>query len=656
MSARAGGTELRVGIAGLGTVGAGTVRLLRENAELIAARAGRPVVAVAITARDRARPRAVALDGLDWYDDAGALATAPGLDVVVELIGGAAGAALDCVTASLEAGRHVVTANKAMIAHHGVRLATLAEARGVRLGFEAAVAGGIPVLKTVREALAANRFARVAGILSGTCNHILTTMRETGREFADVLEEAQALGYAEADPAADIDGIDTAHKLAILAALAFDRVVPFESVHVEGIRPIGALDIGFADELGFRIKLLGIARATADGIEARVHPCLVPVGSPLARVDGVYNAVVAEGDFAGRITLEGRGAGGGPTASAVVADLIDIARGFPCLPWGRAAASLETGTMLPILAHHGAYYLRLVVLDRAGRDRRSGGGAARCRGVAEKHAAAWTGAGRSRADRAGDARDERAGDARCRDADFRAGRRRAITTADQDRTGLEGRGQPRAPLGPAPRPAPTRSTAAMSDQTTRTPYYQASDRNLALELVRVTEAAAIASSRWMGRGKKNEADDAAVGSDAARLRHDRDRRDRGHRRGRDGRGADALYRREGRTRRAADGHRRRSARGHDADRERRPERDHHRGAGGVGQLPARAGHLHGEAGGRAGPAGGHPRPRCADRRRIARPGAGQAARDRRIGDVHARPGAARGTDRQGPRGGVRGSC
>ena len=357
---------LRVGIAGLGTVGAATVRLLRENAALIAARAGRAIVPVAVSARDRGRGRGVSLDGLEWHDSAEALATADGVDVVVEVIGGADGPALVCATAALAAGRHVVTANKAMIAHHGVRLAALAERRGVRLAFEAAVAGGIPVLKAVRESLAGNRLSRVAGILNGTCNHILTTMRETGREFADVLAEAQALGYAEADPAADIDGVDTAHKLAILAALAFDRVVPFEAVHVEGIRPIEALDIGFADELGFRIKLLGIARATADGIEARVHPCLVPAGSPLARVDGVYNAVVAEGDFAGRITLEGRGAGGGPTASAVVGDLIDIARNGTGLPWGRATAALATGPMLPISAHHGAYYLRLVVLDRPG--------------------------------------------------------------------------------------------------------------------------------------------------------------------------------------------------------------------------------------------------------------------------------------------------
>ena len=355
-----------MGVAGLGTVGAGVLRLLAENAATIERRAGRPIVAVAVSARDRARDRGLALEAMRWHEDAAAIAEDGDVDAVVEVIGGADGPALALAERALERGRHLVTANKAMIAVHGARLARLAEARGVALNFEAAVAGGIPALKVLREGLAANRFGRVAGILNGTCNHILTTMRETGREFADVLAEAQSLGYAEADPAADIDGIDTAHKLAILAALAFDREVDFGSVHVEGIRRIGGLDIAFARELGFRIKLLGIARATADGIEARVHPAMVPEASPLARVDGVYNAVVAEGDFAGRITLEGRGAGAGPTASAVVADLIDIARGRVDPPFGTAASALERGPMLPILAHHGAYYLRLVVLDRPG--------------------------------------------------------------------------------------------------------------------------------------------------------------------------------------------------------------------------------------------------------------------------------------------------
>ncbi len=363
-SGRAGGAPLRVGIAGLGTVGAGTIRLLRENAATIAARAGRPIVPVAVAARDRGRDRGIALDGLRWHDAAEDLATADGIDVVAELIGGADGAALRLVERSLGRGRDVVTANKAMVAVHGARLAAITRDTGAVLAFEAAVAGGIPVIKALREGLAANRFSRVAGILNGTCNHILTAMRETGREFDDVLREAQALGYAEADPAADIDGPDTAHKLAILATLAFDRAVSFDDVHVEGIRRIGGLDIAFAGELGYRVKLLGIARRTADGVEVRVHPCLVPAGSPLARVDGVYNAVVADGDFVGRVTFEGRGAGGGPTASAVVADLIDIARGHRPPFFG--ADATDAPPVLPILAHHGAYYLRLVVLDRPG--------------------------------------------------------------------------------------------------------------------------------------------------------------------------------------------------------------------------------------------------------------------------------------------------
>jgi homoserine dehydrogenase len=249
---------------------------------------------------------------------------------------------------------------------HGAELAARAERAGVPLAFEAAVAGGIPVIKALREGLAGNRIEAIAGILNGTCNYILTTMHERGGEFAEMLAEAQRLGYAEADPSLDVDGIDAAHKLAILAALAFGRPVAFEAVHVEGIRRVTALDIGFATELGYRIKLLGIARRTGSGIAARVHPCLVPQSAPIARVDGVFNAVVAEGDFVGRIMLEGRGAGGGPTASAVVADLIDLARGRATPVWGAASGALSTAPSVSIAAHVGAYYLRLMVLDRPG--------------------------------------------------------------------------------------------------------------------------------------------------------------------------------------------------------------------------------------------------------------------------------------------------
>jgi homoserine dehydrogenase len=253
-----------------------------------------------------------------------------------------------------------------MLAVHGAALAAAAEAANVPLAFEAAVAGGIPVIKAVREGLAGNHISRIAGILNGTCNYILTQMRERGREFADVLADAQKLGYAEADPSFDIDGVDAAHKLAILAALAFGRPVAFDAVHVEGIRRISALDIAFARELGYRIKLLGIARRNDGGIEARVHPCMVPAAAPIARVDGVYNAVVAEGDFVGRVMLEGRGAGAGPTASAVVADLIDLARNRLTPVWGADTAGLSNAPSVPMSSHTGPYYLRLMVVDRPG--------------------------------------------------------------------------------------------------------------------------------------------------------------------------------------------------------------------------------------------------------------------------------------------------
>jgi homoserine dehydrogenase len=357
---------LSVALAGLGTVGTGVLTLLRENAGIVAAHAGRPIAVTAVSARDRSRDRGIPLTGLRWYDDPVALAADPAVDVVVEVIGGSDGPARALIEAALAAGKPVVTANKALLAVHGAALAAEAERRGVALAFEAAVAGGIPVIKALREGLAANRITRVAGILNGTCNYILTVMRERGREFAEVLAEAQKLGYAEADPSFDVDGIDAAHKLAVLAALAFGRPVDFKAVHVEGIRHISALDIAFAGELGYRIKLLGIARRTEAGVEARVHPCMVPQTAPIARVDGVFNAVVAEGDFVGRVMLEGRGAGAGPTASAVVADLIDIARGRFTPVWGAASDALSHAPSVPMATHVGAYYLRLMVVDRPG--------------------------------------------------------------------------------------------------------------------------------------------------------------------------------------------------------------------------------------------------------------------------------------------------
>ena len=355
---------LSVGVAGLGTVGAGVLSLLRDNAEVVAARAGRPIAVVAVSARDRTRDRGVPTAGLRWYEDAAALAADAGVDVIVEAIGGSEGPARALLNAALAAGKPVVTANKALLAVHGAELAQAAERASVPLAFEAAVAGGIPAIKAIREGLAGNRIHRVTGILNGTCNYILTQMRERGREFAEALSEAQKLGYAEADPSFDVDGVDAAHKLAILAALAFGRPVDFGSVHVEGIRHISALDIRLAEELGYRIKLLGLAAQTEAGVETRVHPCMVPVSHPIARVDGVFNAIVAEGDHVGRVVLEGRGAGAGPTASAVVADLVDIARGRHTPVWG--AETLSALPSVGIEQRVGAYYLRLMVVDRPG--------------------------------------------------------------------------------------------------------------------------------------------------------------------------------------------------------------------------------------------------------------------------------------------------
>ncbi|GBR18401.1 homoserine dehydrogenase [Asaia spathodeae] len=359
------GQTLHLGIAGLGTVGAGVVRLLRENAEAITARAGRRIKVVAVSARDRNRDRGVDLSGLTWHDNAIDLAADPKVDVVLELIGGAEGSARALVEKALSAGKPVVTANKALLAIHGAALATLAGENNTSLLFEASVAGGIPAIKLVREGLAADHLLRVGGILNGTCNYILTAMRETGRDFDDILAEAQALGYAEADPTTDVDGWDAAHKLAILAGLAFGRPVRFDSLHVEGIRNIAACDQAFAREMGYRIKLLGSARSDDAGqIEASMRPCMVPQSAPIANVDGVFNAVLTEGRFSGPMLIEGRGAGAGPTASAVVADVIDLARGTALPVWGMAPQ--PEIACAPRESLRGQYYLRLFVQDRPG--------------------------------------------------------------------------------------------------------------------------------------------------------------------------------------------------------------------------------------------------------------------------------------------------
>ena len=357
---------LRIGIAGLGTVGTGTLRLLQAHGELIAERCGRPILVSAVSARDRRKDRGLDLSAVRWFEDALALAADPEIDVVIELIGGADGIAKDLVETALRAGKQVITANKALVAHHGTALARLAEGTGATLAYEAAVAGGIPAIKGLREGLAGNAVSRVYGILNGTCNYILSTMRETGREFGEVLAEAQKLGYAEADPAFDVDGVDAAHKLAILTALAFGCEVDFDGVHVEGIREVSALDIAYAGELGYRIKLLGLTRVIDGGVEQRVHPCMVRKDAPIASVEGVYNAVVAEGDFVGSVMMEGRGAGAGPTASAVVADLIDIARGIRLPTFAVPAGRLAALPSLRMERHVGSYYVRLMVLDKPG--------------------------------------------------------------------------------------------------------------------------------------------------------------------------------------------------------------------------------------------------------------------------------------------------
>jgi homoserine dehydrogenase len=362
---------LRIALAGLGTVGGGVVKLIDANRDLIARRAGRSIDVVAISARDRSRDRGVDLARFDWVDDASNLAERSDVDVVVELIGGSDGPALTLARKSIGAGKHFVSANKAMIAHHGLELAGAAEAKGVALKYEAAVAGGIPVIKGLREGAAANEIGRVYGILNGTCNYILTTMESEGRDFAEVLGEAQRLGYAEADPSFDIDGVDAAHKLSILASLAFGTRIDFEAVAISGIRHVIAADIAQAQALGYRVRLIGMAEASPEGSSTaglfqRVHACLVPTSHPLAHVSGSLNAVVAEGNFVGRLFFEGRGAGEGPTASAVVADLIDIARGEYGPAFAMPVASLAEMAPAPAGERRGRAYLRFSVADRPG--------------------------------------------------------------------------------------------------------------------------------------------------------------------------------------------------------------------------------------------------------------------------------------------------
>lgn len=356
----------RVGVAGLGTVGVGVIKILEQNADIITARAGRPIQVVAVSARSKGKDRGVDLTPYDWVDNTCTLAEHGDLDAVVELVGGSDGVALELVKGALSNKRHVVTANKALVAHHGYELAELAEGNDVSLAYEAAVAGGIPVIKAMREGLAANNFQAVYGILNGTCNYILTQMRESGRDFNDVLRDAQDLGYAEADPSFDVGGIDAAHKLCILTAIAFGVKPDFDALEIQGIDHLNATDISFATEFGYRIKLLGVARNIDGKIMQVVEPCLVPIHSALGAVEDVYNAVYVEGDFVQDSLLTGRGAGEGPTASSVVADLIDLARGVQVPTFGVPAASLKDAQWVDIGQTQNRYYLRLAVIDEAG--------------------------------------------------------------------------------------------------------------------------------------------------------------------------------------------------------------------------------------------------------------------------------------------------
>jgi homoserine dehydrogenase len=364
-------SPLRIAIAGLGTVGAGVIRLLDTNRDLVAARAGRGIEVTAVSARDRSKDRGVNHQRFHWEDDMTALAAREDVDVVLELVGGSDGPALALSRATLAAGKGLVTANKAMIAHHGLALAQQAEALGAPLKFEAAVAGGIPVVKGLREGTSANQLTKVYGILNGTCNYILTEMEATGADFAETLAEAQRLGYAEADPTFDIEGVDAAHKLAILATIGFGTRLDFASVRTTGIVAVRAADIAQADALGFVIRLIAEADVAEGKLLQRVRPCLVAKDHPLAPVDGPTNAVVAEGNFSGRLLFQGAGAGDGPTASAVVADLIDIARASGKGGEVGAPFSMPVAQLAPLDAEDPAErlertYLRFTVNDRPG--------------------------------------------------------------------------------------------------------------------------------------------------------------------------------------------------------------------------------------------------------------------------------------------------
>ncbi|MDE1151033.1 MAG: homoserine dehydrogenase [Micavibrio sp.] len=357
---------LRIGLAGLGNVGASVFRLLTEHRDMLRDRTGRDIRVVAVSARNKSKDRGLDFSTVSWHDNPVDVAADPSVDLVVELMGGSEGAAFDTVKKALELNKPVVTANKALLANRGAEVLALLKKSEGTVSFEAAVAGGIPVIKGLREGLAGNKIRAVYGILNGTCNFILSEMYSTGRPFADVLKEAQDKGYAEADPTFDIDGVDAAHKLSLLSGLAFGCVPDVEHIDTKGIRKVTSLDIDFANELNYRIKLLGIARQTDKGIEQSVEPCLVPKDSPIATVEGALNAVYVDGDFVGKVLLMGFGAGGNPTASAVVADIVDVARNRALPLMGIAAEKVTPLKPANILERIGSYYFRLMVLDQPG--------------------------------------------------------------------------------------------------------------------------------------------------------------------------------------------------------------------------------------------------------------------------------------------------
>lgn len=362
---------VRVGLLGLGTVGCGTLTVLSRNREEITRRAGRRIEIVQAATRDPGKTRACATGGLDIVAEAARVVSNPAIDVVVELIGGYE-PARTLVLQAIAQGKHVVTANKALIARHGNEIFRAAQDRGVMVAFEAAVAGGIPIIKAMREGLAANRIEWVAGIINGTTNYILSEMRDRRADFAEVLAEAQRLGYAEADPSFDVDGIDTAHKLTILAAIAFGIPLKFDAAYVEGIRHVTRTDVEYAEALGYRLKLLGIARRAEEGVELRVHPTLIPERRLIANVDGAMNAVLVKGDAVGPTLFYGAGAGAEPTASAVVADLVDVVRTLTTDPTNRVPHlafqpdALAELPILPMEKVRTSYYLRLEAEDRPG--------------------------------------------------------------------------------------------------------------------------------------------------------------------------------------------------------------------------------------------------------------------------------------------------